>query len=188
MKPRPAGDENIMVRFTYDLNGILDVDVEVLSNHAKFKKTIINKNMDLSKEEIKEQLKKMEELKKDPRTKEENQYLLALANALYRETSGQLRDYIDSIIRYFDNVLMEGNEQKIDYVRKRLMVVLSNLEAGLYDYSFNEEEYDSEDYNEEEEFLNNMRSGNTEEAQMDKDDLEEDNFLSMLKEPPEDDI
>ncbi|MGN0153359.1 MAG: Hsp70 family protein [Lachnospiraceae bacterium] len=157
VKPKRKGMEMIQVRFTYDINGILDVDVLVESTQMTYKKTIVNKDLNLSKKDIQKQLEKMEELKKDPRKQAENMYVINLANALYRQTSGDLRAYISNLIVYFDRVLSEAEEHKIKHIRKRLLVLLSDLEAGLYDFSVGEEmleeEYEQEQYEEEQEFL-----------------------------------
>ncbi|MBO4998978.1 MAG: Hsp70 family protein [Lachnospira sp.] len=178
VKPRPAGEEKIKVRFTYDINGILDVDVEVESTRMTYQKTIVNKELGLSDKELQKQMEKLTELKKDPKSKEENQYLITLANALYRETSGDVRNYIAGIIDYFDRVLSEGNEAKIEHIRKRLMVVLSNIEAGLFDFSFDEREYEEEEYEEERMFIDSLR----EELDTDEEQLY---IRSLTKEPDE---
>lgn len=163
VKPKKAGQEMIQVRFTYDINGILDVDVLVESTKTTYQKTIVNKELNMTKREIQQQLEKMSELKKDLRQQEENQYVINLANALYRQTKGDTRAYIVSILEYFDRILSEANEAKIIHVRKRLLVLLSNLEAGLYDFSFDEEEFESEEYEEERGFLNTLKEENKEE-------------------------
>lgn len=178
VKPRPAGEEKIKVRFTYDINGILDVDVEVESTRMTYQKTIVNKELGLSDKELQKQMEKLTELKKDPKSKEENQYLITLANALYRETSGDVRNYIAGIIDYFDRVLSEGNEAKIEHIRKRLMVVLSNIEAGLFDFSFDEREYEEEEYEEERLFIDSLRD----ELDTDEEQLY---IRSLTKEPDE---
>lgn len=178
VKPRPAGEEKIKVRFTYDINGILDVDVEVESTHMTYQKTIVNKELGLSDKELQKQMEKLAELKKDPKSKEENQYLITLANALYRETSGDVRNYIAGIIDYFDRVLSEGNEAKIEHIRKRLMVVLSNIEAGLFDFSFDEREYEEEEYEEERMFIDSLK----EELDTDEEQLY---IRSLTNEPDE---
>lgn len=165
VKPRPAGEEQIKVRFTYDINGILDVDVEVESTRTTYQKTIINKELGMSDKEMQKQMEKLAELKKDPRSKEENQYLITLANALYRETSGDARNYIAGIIDYFDRLLSEASEAKIEHVRRRLMVVLSNIEAGLFDFSFDMKEYEEEEYEEEQNFIDFLRDEEDEEEE-----------------------
>lgn len=157
VKPQRQGKELVQVRFTYDINGILDVDVLVESTQMTYNRTIVNKELNLSKSDIQKQLAKMEELKKDPRKQEENMYVINLANALYRQTSGDLRAYISNLMVYFDKVLSEEEEHKIKHIRKRLLVLLSDIEAGLYDFSVGaemlEQEYEQEQYEEEQEFL-----------------------------------
>lgn len=174
-KPKKAGAEQVDVRFTYDINGILDVDVQVQSTRLTYKKTIVNKDLHLSKQDIQLQLQKMEELKKDPRKKAENQYLINYANALYRQTTKDIRDYIFGLMVYFDKVLDTANEQKIEYVRKRLLVVLSNVEAGLYDFSVTEATLEDEEYEEEAGFLESLRAMNDEIDEEEIDD--EDDYL-----------
>lgn len=171
VKPRPAGMENVQVRFTYDINGILDVDVLVESTQMTYKRTIVNKDLNLSKQDIREQLEKMEELKKDPREKEENLFVINLANALYRQTTGDVRQYIMNLMEYFDMVLSKEDEHKIEHIRKRMLVLLSNIEAGLYDFSINEEEleeeYQREQYEEEQGFLDVLRNQEKEDTMED---------------------
>lgn len=162
VKPKLAGKERVQVRFTYDINGILDVDVLVESTQATYKSTIVNKDLNMSKQDIKKQLEKMEELKKDPRKKEENLYVIQLANALYRQTTGEVRRYIVHLTEYFDTVLSKADDHKIEHVRKRILVLLSNIEAGLYDFSIDEEEleeeYEQGQYEEEQGFLDELRN------------------------------
>ena len=162
VKPKLAGKERVQVRFTYDINGILDVDVLVESTQATYKSTIVNKDLNMSKQDIKKQLEKMEELKKDPRKKEENLYVIQLANALYRQTTGEVRQYIVHLTEYFDTVLSKADDHKIEHVRKRILVLLSNIEAGLYDFSIDEEEleeeYEQGQYEEEQGFLDELRN------------------------------
>ena len=162
VKPKLAGKERVQVRFTYDINGILDVDVLVESTQATYKSTIVNKDLNMSKQDIKKQLEKMEELKKDPRKKEENLYVIQLANALYRQTTGEVRQYIVRLTEYFDTVLSKADDHKIEHVRKRILVLLSNIEAGLYDFSIDEEEleeeYEQRQYEEEQDFLDELRN------------------------------
>lgn len=162
VKPKLAGKERVKVRFTYDINGILDVDVLVESTQATYKSTIVNKELNMSQQDIKKQLEKMEELKKDPRKKEENLYVIQLANALYRQTTGEIRQYIVHLMEYFDMVLSKEDEHKIVHIRKRILVLLSNIEAGLYDFSINEEEleeeYEQGQYEEEQGFLDALRN------------------------------
>lgn len=157
VKPMKAGEEGIDVRFTYDINGILDVDVAVLSSGAVYQKTIVNKKLKLSSEMVKKQLEEMKRLKRNLRKQPENQYVVQKAGALYRQTRGQAREYIAGVMEYFDRVLAEADENKVRHVRKRVLVLLSQMEAGLNDEIFDEIQWE-EDYEGEMNFLEEMRS------------------------------
>lgn len=138
--PKPKGEEKIEVRYTYDINGILDVDVFVPSIKKHYRKTVVNKELNLSKQSIKEQLKQMEKLKVDPREQEENRYVIHLANSLYQQTSKNTRTLVEYLIQYFDKVLSSGDEYKIKRVRKQLLQKLNKIENQLFKFSWEEED------------------------------------------------
>ncbi len=59
----PAGKESADVRFTYDINGILEVDIKCNSTGELTKKVIINKNITLTEDEIKAKCADLEKIK-----------------------------------------------------------------------------------------------------------------------------
>ena len=63
----PAGKESADVRFTYDINGILEVDIKCNSTGELTKKVIINKNITLTEDEIKAKCADLEKIKILPR-------------------------------------------------------------------------------------------------------------------------
>lgn len=105
--------EAIDVRFTYDINGLLEVEVTVVSN-GQVKKMLINQsNVDLTDEEIKAAQEKMENLKTLPWEEEENRALLERGLRLYQETSGDTRQKVSYYISQFEAVLSSQNKEKI---------------------------------------------------------------------------
>ena len=72
LPPRPAGEESFDVRFTYDINGLLEVEVTVLSTGKKTKLTINNQNHHLTESEIAASLDKLKHLKIHPRDQLQN--------------------------------------------------------------------------------------------------------------------
>lgn len=173
VKPRRAGKEIVEIRFTYDINGILDVDAIVQSSQMHYQKTIINRELKLTKKDIQKQLEEMSKLKVKPEDKEENLYVLNLGKALYRQSIGETREYIASLLQYFERVLKNEGEEKIAHVRKRIMIMLSNVEAGLFDFYFNEEEFEAEEYEEERNFLNILREREEDTEQEDHEQVDE---------------
>ncbi len=132
--PASAGTEKLDVRYTYDINGILEVEVLVLSTGLK--KSLIIKNSPgmMTDEEIQERLEILEAIKIHPRDRMEYRLLLARGDRLYQETLGSNRDYIDNLLQRFDNVLSKQNETEIKKAAKELKMRLDDFEHYLGGY------------------------------------------------------
>lgn len=76
------------MRYTYDINGILVVDVHVVSTGQEKQLVIRNDKIKLSEEELKKRLEQLNKLKIHPRDLEENRLVLARAEKLHREHNG----------------------------------------------------------------------------------------------------
>ena len=111
-----AGNESVDVRFTHDINGILEVEVLSVSTGEK-KSIVIEKNPGtFSEKEIEEKLAVLKDLKIHPREKEEYSFLLARGERLYEETLGDLRQYLAKELMDFEIVLNSQDERRIrDY-------------------------------------------------------------------------
>jgi len=108
-----AGKEAVDVRYTYDINGILEVEVTVVSTQLR-KTLVIEKNPGvLTKEEIAEKLRALADIKMHPRDKDENRFLMARGERLYEESIGATRQLIEKELIAFDNVLDTQDERKI---------------------------------------------------------------------------
>lgn len=78
-------DNPIDVRFTYDINGLLQVEAEAVASGLK-REVILEKNPGvLSPEQIRERLQALAALKVHPREHQENVALIARAERLYEE-------------------------------------------------------------------------------------------------------
>lgn len=126
--PASAGTEQIDVRYTYDINGILEVEVLVLSTGLKKSLIIKNSPGTMTDEEIQERLKILEAIKIHPRDRMEYRLLLARGDSLYKETLGSDRDYIDNLLQRFDYVLSKQNETEIKKAAKELKMRLDDFE------------------------------------------------------------
>jgi len=112
----PAGEETFDVRYTYDINGILEVEVTVLSTGIS-ETLVLEKNPGImTKEEIAEKLQALESIKVHPRDKDENRLLLAKAERLYEENIGEARRILSQEIVQFEALLELQDERAIrDY-------------------------------------------------------------------------
>lgn len=128
----PAGEEMVDIRYSYDMNGVLDVDVNVQSTGKKYHKTIVNSSNSLTEKEIEKSREKLAKLKFHPREDESNRALLARANRLYETALGDNREYINNLISKFDAVLESQNLKEIEKVAKSLEEIVDNLEQGSF--------------------------------------------------------
>ncbi|XOQ14818.1 MAG: Chaperone protein DnaK [Shouchella clausii] len=130
--PAPAGTQAIDVRYTYDINGILEVEVVSKATGAK-KRVVIEQNAgDLSKEEIEARLKELENIKIHPRDRTENRLLLAKGERLYEEMLGEERDKVAFFLREFERVLLTQNEKEIKKAAKIFNEQLETIERWMY--------------------------------------------------------
>ncbi|MCM0650060.1 molecular chaperone HscC [Clostridium swellfunianum] len=131
--PAEAGKELIDVRYTYDINGILEVEVQTISTGEK-SRVVIEKNQgSMTPKEIEERLKALKDIKIHPRDKMENRLLIAKGERLYEESLGEKREYIGNLLQRFESVLSRQNERDIKIAASELKEQLEQIE-GWFDY------------------------------------------------------
>lgn len=123
-----AGVETLDVRYSYDMNGLLEVDVTVNSTGTTHHATIINSASGLSDKEIEKSRAKLAKLKFHPREDAENRNFIARAERLYESSLGEKRDYISRILSQFEQVLERQNPQEIKKAASEFAHILDNLE------------------------------------------------------------
>lgn len=127
--PKPAGDVKIEVRFTYDINGLLDVDIHVPLTGNRSGLMIEQHPGSLTKEQIQQSLAKLNALKIHPRDEQANRALMARLDHLYQLSLGDARDWISDCSRRF-SFLLEGQEQdQIAAFRDRVNQLLDAIET-----------------------------------------------------------
>ena len=137
-----AGEIYIMVRFTYDINGILEVDVYCPANGRREHELMVS-NDQLSNDEVEKRLNELSELKIAPADKAENRQLLARAERLFEEHSGPVREEVGSAAAYFSQMLDKGGSPaKIAKLRQELTDFFDRIDFfddGLMDSTRPEE-------------------------------------------------
>lgn len=127
-----AGMQEIDVRFTYDINGILEAQVKSLATGQE-KRLVIEENPGvLTAAEIESRLKQLDQLKIHPRDQEENRYVLALAERLYAEYRGAVRTEIGDKIVAYQYILAQQNERDIKAFRDDFIKLLERLDRGHF--------------------------------------------------------
>lgn len=115
-------------RMTYDINGILVVDVTTLADNKHYSHVMLSSSNNMSDEEINAALKKMETLKISPADKEENRLLIARAERIYEEALPEERYMIDNALGGFKAALNMQNNRRIHEAAEDLTALLDNLE------------------------------------------------------------
>jgi len=126
---RPAGEEKIDIRYSYDMNGLLVVDIKVLSTGAAYNKIIEQSPGMLNEEEMNKSLKKLAALKFHPREQEENRALLARGERLHESLLGEQRESIAKVMAQFDAILNRQNVVEIKKAQIKLKEVLDSFDT-----------------------------------------------------------
>ena len=126
----PAGRECIDVRFTYDLDGLLEVEVTVVSSGSRQRLVIEHNPGVLSKEEIERRFAALARLKLHPRDDLDNKQVLARAERLYEESLGAMRDAISDRLALFQSVVNRQQRQEIARARAEFEAFLNQIEAS----------------------------------------------------------
>lgn len=116
----PKGQEAIDVTYTYDINSLLEVQVEVVSTGEKQKMIIKGSQNTMSDEEIEKRMEDLSYLKIQPRDQEENKVVLLRAERMYEECLGDRRKRIERYLQRFEEALHGGNRDEIREAREAL--------------------------------------------------------------------
>ena len=144
-----AGKEAINVRFTYDINGILEVEAKVVSTGVKKSKLIING--DLSEEEKNEKIKMLEEIKIQSENKNKDKLLLERANRIYAEiVNTEIRNHISEYLENYQKIVVTGDRIRIQKTKKSFSEFLDKIDPEINDMSIEDILKDFEDEMEEE--------------------------------------
>jgi molecular chaperone HscC len=128
--PGPAGAEQIDVRFTYDLNGILEVDATIRSTSQTQSLVIERAPGRLSRDELQKAREHMQKLKFHPRDALPNVTALERGDALYVELAGDARAVLGHHLNAFRIALESQNRAEVESCRGQLLQVMEALGAA----------------------------------------------------------
>jgi molecular chaperone HscC len=127
--PLSTYSQPVDVRFTYDLNGILEVEARVHATGVTTSEVIQEMPGRLSGEEIAAARAAMTRLKLHPRDALPNTTALARAEALYVELSGPARDELGRTMNLFRAALEEQDPARIEPLRERIVAIVRALRS-----------------------------------------------------------
>lgn len=135
VKKGKKGEYPIKVRFTYDINGILDIDIVDTGSLNEVSLLITNQPSSMSEQEMETARAELAKLKIHPRENDRNKLVLSRLERLYEESIFEQREYIMSLNRQFEALLEKQNTLQIEHEREKLEAVLDELEKKLHPYT-----------------------------------------------------
>ncbi|MEZ6115108.1 MAG: Hsp70 family protein [Pirellulaceae bacterium] len=121
----PAG-QPIVIRFTYDVNGILEVEAFMQDSDERFV-TVISTDHSMTDEELEEAQRRMQAFKFYPRDDIHNRHLLHYAEQTVGEVNPLFREQLESAVDHFETAMSAGDPEIFDTARTNLLSCLASL-------------------------------------------------------------
>ena len=123
--------EGFTIRFTYDLNGILDVEVTIDSTKKVFNHVILQESITLTEDEIKEKQVELTRYKINAQETEVYRFLIEKANRVYSMLLGRRRDEFMAESRRFEEDVRQASMYHLPKIYQSFSNYLEFLERGL---------------------------------------------------------
>lgn len=124
-----AGNQSVALRYTYDINGLLEVEATTVSTGLRETLIIEKAPGSMTEEEIKQRIEALKDIKIHPRDKTENRLLLARGERLYEESLGDMREYVGRLLSEFERALATQDPRIIERSVKEFSEKLDELET-----------------------------------------------------------
>ena len=125
------------VKLTYDINGILVVDVKT-NDDQDYSKVILSKSNTMSKAELEKCKERLDKLRLAPPDNEEQQLLIARAERIIEETLSYERQCIIDALMNYQMCLKAGNNRDIRTATFRFTKFLNAVEGIADDETYDE--------------------------------------------------
>lgn len=131
--PAKAGEQTVDVRFTYDVNGILEVDATVTKTGQNYHLVIEENPGVLSTEELEQALARIAHLKIHPAEEAKNKALLSRLERLYEESVGERRKLVGELLGSFRAVIDRQDPREIEKACETMASHLAAIENSVFD-------------------------------------------------------
>jgi molecular chaperone HscC len=123
-----AGVEGVTIRYSYDMNGLLDVDVTVIKSGKVFSKTIQNAPGMLNEQQLESAKAKLEKLKFHPRESEQVRQIMARAERIYQQLNGQMRADFGEYVNRFEAIVERQKAAEIERAIAEIKKTMDDVE------------------------------------------------------------
>ena len=125
----PAG-QMVLVRFTLDMDGLLEVEATVSETGTVFQTVLHRSGKSPSPKEIAQFQKKLARLKVDPVEHPRNKDLLLRGQALWSEVDAAGKQQLDDALQLFETALASGEQGKLEETFANLADVCKSFDEG----------------------------------------------------------
>lgn len=129
--PRGPAGERIDVRFSYDVSGLLEVDILVEKSGLRTQ-LLINDDLSGDAEVVAERRATLAALKTHPREDELNRAALARGEKCFENFLGEERAAIDYLIGQFQQVLDGQDPRAVEHARNEFHAALDRIEGERF--------------------------------------------------------
>ncbi len=129
--PRRAGEIHVECRFTYDINGLLEVDVHTPATGNRQNLVIVDEDAPKG-EDLARQRKALEALKIHPRDNVINRALMARAGRCFESQLGHQRQFVGDLMAQFETILDRQDPHEIEKARAALVIQLDMIEGETF--------------------------------------------------------
>jgi molecular chaperone HscC len=126
------GKDAADVRFTYDVNGILEVELSLIDSDVRRRLVINQGGHVLEPAEIEASLARLAAMKVHPRDQEANRQAIARAERIYEEALGEDRSHIGAMIDEFEDALATQDPALADEARRVLDERLAPYDRDIF--------------------------------------------------------
>ena len=127
-----ASQTAVVCRFTYDINGLLEVDVVVPQTGERRQLTIMDKEAPMDEAELERRRAVLAKLKVHPRDDEINKAVIARGERCYEEALGDRRAFIGDCLSKFNAALESQDPRTVEAARESFTQVLDTIEGETF--------------------------------------------------------
>lgn len=128
--PGAPAENGVDVRFTYDINGVLQVEAKVQKTGIVRELILMQAGSQISEAEARQRMAELAALKVHPRDEQRNIAALSRIERLYAESLGEQRPWLQEMLLQFQAVLGMQDPKRVEEHRHALSAALDDFEEG----------------------------------------------------------
>ena len=141
--PRGPAGQDVDIRFTYDLNGVLEVEATVVETGRTSGIVITRHAKGLSERDVAQAVEAMQAIKTHPREEAANRFLIKRAERVYRELPLMQRQVLAEAIEGFESAMEMQEQELVERHHEALSQLVDQVEQGWSDGETGADEYRS---------------------------------------------